>query len=483
MIIYGTGERKLTTPTQTIKSQCPECGDYEVTFHFFKKYFHLFWIPVFPFDSRKVAQCRKCNAAYQESIPPSLQLEMENAKSRTSTPWYLFSGSGLIVIAILSIYLLDDGITTHYYPSRKKQASGRYVGDKPDGKWTYWYENGKIQSEQYFIKGKEDSTWVWYNEEGVKVKEGGYRNGYYQGKWSFYYPSGQLEAEDFYEENRKQGKASSYYESGHPAALGNFTRDREDGDWVYWYDNGNKMMEGIFSNGVKTGIWKSYFTDGKLNEETRYTDSMSYVMSYYDMDGRQLVINGNGVYTTWHGNGQKSSEGKVRNGLNEGLWNYWYEDGKPRESGVFSKGEYTLSDTWDLSGKPAVRQGNGYYKSFHGNGVVAFEGTYKNGKPHGLFVTRNADNVTVMEVNYNQGKYYGAFKQYLDTGELLSEGFFQNGVQVGEWSWYHANGKKEAQVMFTQGKKEGEEIFWSESGAIVKREFYEKGELKKEELY
>jgi antitoxin component YwqK of YwqJK toxin-antitoxin module len=253
MIIYGTGERKITSPAQYVKCKCPECGEFEITFHFFKKFFHLFWIPVFPIGSRKLAYCEKCHAGYQESIPTSLTMEMENAKSRTSTPIYLFSGSFLLVIGLSALFYFNDGTTTHYYPSKQKQAMGKYVNEKPDGKWTYWFENGKLQSEQYYKEGIEDSVWTWYSETGEKTKSGGYRNGLYHGKWLFYFPSGVLQEEVVFVENRKHGKSIVYYESGKKAIEGMFVRDRESDKWTYWYENGNKMMEGAFNTGIKSG--------------------------------------------------------------------------------------------------------------------------------------------------------------------------------------------------------------------------------------
>jgi hypothetical protein len=108
MIIYGTGEKKLTFSQQPPKGRCPQCGKQEITFHFFRKYFHIFWIPVFPIGSRQVAHCEGCYASNEVSIPQSLKLDLENAKSRTSSPLYLYSGTVLIATIISLFFYLDD---------------------------------------------------------------------------------------------------------------------------------------------------------------------------------------------------------------------------------------------------------------------------------------------------------------------------------------------------------------------------------------
>jgi antitoxin component YwqK of YwqJK toxin-antitoxin module len=480
MIVYGTGEKKLAS-AQYVKCKCPQCGEFEITFHFFKKYFHLFWIPTFPLGTRQVAYCEKCHVSYQESIPSSLTLEVENARRRTSTPIYLFSGLAILVIGISSIVFLHDGKTTYYYPSSYKQAVGKLVNDKQDGKWTYWFENGPVQSEQYYKNGVEDSIWSWYNKEGIKTKEGGYRKGMYHGKWLFYSDSGALLEEDLYVDNRKHGKTASYFENGKKSSEVFFERDREHGPATYWFENGNKFMEGSFENGVKTGIWKTYFENGKLNSETRYENSKEFIISLWDKDGVQLVKDGSGSIVSNYDNQQKRSEGKIRNGQNDGAWNYWFENGSVSEQGIFDKGVYTLLNSWDDKGKVMVTHGNGYHKTFYDNGIVATECMYRNGKANGLFLSRSSDNTTLTEVNYKDGKYQGKAKFFFETGELNSEGTFVNNLQEGIYTWYHTNGKKEAQVNFVHDKKEGEETFWSESGEVVKREFYENGKLLKEE--
>jgi antitoxin component YwqK of YwqJK toxin-antitoxin module len=482
MLIYGTGEIKHPS-SPSAKSKCPECGEYEVSFHFFKKYVHLFWIPTFPYGSRNVAYCEKCRVDYQDSIPESLRSDLERARSRASFPWLVFSGLAILIVGITALTYLSDGKTTQYYPSDKKQAEGKYVNGKQEGNWTWWHENGKVQSEQNYLNGLEEGEWTWYNEQGIKTKSGGYHKGRYHGKWVFYSDKGELLEEYMFVDNRKHGLASTYYERGTKSSEGNYDRDLPQGKWTFWYENQNKMMEGEYVDGKQSGLWKYYFENGKLSGETEFKDSISYVISSFDKDGGQMVKNGNGLYSEHYESGQKSSEGHVKNGLYDGSWTLWYPNGKVKEVGTYATGGYTLLTSFDPEGNALVVAGNGYHKSYYENGIVAAECLYRNGKLNGLLLTRDADGTTLLEANYHDGKYEGEFKNYHETGELISKGSFKNNVQVGVWTWFHLNGNKEAEANFINGKKEGEETFWSESGEIVKREYYKNGKLIREEAY
>jgi len=478
MIIYGTGEKKLDMPHRYVKSRCPHCNEFEITFYFFKKYFHLFWIPAFPIGSRQVAHCEKCGTSYQESIPPALRLELNQAKSQTRTPSYLFSGLIILAVGVSAILYFNDGTTTHYYPSKKKQAQGKYVDEKLEGKWTYWYESGAIESEQYYKNGKEEGLWIWYGEDSTKLKEGNYKNGMYHGKWIFYYPNGKPQEQMVFFENREQGPSAAWYESGQKNYEGDYLRGRQNGSWIYWYENGNKMMEGNFDeSGQKTGKWVYFYESGNRNAEIKHEGSLDLTINYWSDKGNQLVKDGNGEMKNFHLNGRPESSGTIRNGLYEGKWFSWYGSGKKKEEGTYAKGEYSLLNSWDTIGMPQVVHGNGYHKSYYPNGVVAFECVYRNGKQHGLLLSRNENNIMISTVNVENGRYEGEAANFRTTGEKYSTGYFKDNLQDSTWTWYHLNGEKESEVIYRNGKKDGEQTFWSESGEVVKREFYKSGDL------
>ena len=483
MIIYGTGEKKLKT-SQNRSYRCPECGENGISFYFFQKYFHLFWIPVFPIGRRSVAACDKCSIVYKEDrIPRELKSDFSDIKSTTKVPPYLFIGLALIITGIFLIFHFSDGMTTYKYPSGKKQAQGKMIGDEMDGKWTFWYENGNTQTVQYYKKGTEDSTWTWWNEDGSIDKMGNYRNGLSHGKWTFYYQTGKLQAEEIYVDNRRHGKATYWYENGNKNAEGEYYRDRRNNHWTFWYESGNIIEEGNFKEDYRIGDWISYYEDGQKCLHTNHSDSEYLIMDFWDKDGKHLVINGNGEFTSYYENAGKESQGMVKSGKPVGIWNYWYNDGKLKQTGRFESLVYKTINTWDNNGNRLVVNGEGYQVTKLDNGVIAEEGNYTNGLRDGLWKFRNESDMLISEINYKQGKASGKARYYNESGKIQCMGYYLNDKQQYVWTWYHQNGTKESSVKFINGKKEGEQTFWNESDKIIKKEFYSNGELINEEVY
>ena len=481
MIVYGWGEKKLKTD-QLRLSQCPSCNEKKVSFHFFKKYFSLFWIPIFPFGGRKVAACEACGAGWEgKEIPNELVIDIAEAKARTKPSYVLFLGSVLIILAIVVISTLSDGMETYHYESGQKQAKGKMVGEDMAGEWTFWYENGNLAATQFYKNGKEDSIWHWYAEDGSLQKIGTYRNGLSHGKWTFYHPNGKVSEESYFHENRLEGLCRNYYENGQIAVEGSYSRGLEDGEYVYYYEDGTIYQKGIFEKAEETGLWISYFVDGSKSSEIEYSDGEMLVMNIWKEDKSQMVIDGFGNLEYYHTNGNLESTGGIRNGRRHGEWKTWHSSGVLLEVGHYSDNEYILDNSWDSTGTQMVQNGMGHHREYYFNGILQSEGDFNNGKAHNNW-KYYADNGTLLsDLNYHEGKLDGESLLYTETGELRSKGLFKNDEKEGTWEWFFLSGVKECDVYFIDGKKDGIQTFWSETEKIVKTEHYEKGELIKEE--
>ena len=99
MIIYGVRTAKVRSgyPGQ---APCPNCHNsgtiaYDIT----QRYFHVFWIPVFPLKKKIVSGCKSCHFVTElKQMPNVLKEDALRAKSQVRTPFYLFSF--LIIIAV-----------------------------------------------------------------------------------------------------------------------------------------------------------------------------------------------------------------------------------------------------------------------------------------------------------------------------------------------------------------------------------------------
>ncbi len=98
MIVYGTGGKKLGE-VKILNEKCPHCEEYNnVYLHGIARYFHVFWIPIFPFNKKMLTVCHACDSEIKkkersQSLKDKITLEKGNFK----TPIYLFIGLALIV--------------------------------------------------------------------------------------------------------------------------------------------------------------------------------------------------------------------------------------------------------------------------------------------------------------------------------------------------------------------------------------------------
>ena len=101
MLIFGTGSRLLLQ--FLIAQKCAHCNSAEtVHMYVFQKYFHIFWIPVFPIGQRTVSQCTFCKQVLEPNqMPESYSEAFNDVKQQSKTPWWAFIGLGLIGLFML----------------------------------------------------------------------------------------------------------------------------------------------------------------------------------------------------------------------------------------------------------------------------------------------------------------------------------------------------------------------------------------------
>ena len=107
---------------------------------------------------------------------------------------------------------------------------------------------------------------------------------------------------------------------------------------------------------------------------------------------------------------QKFVLGLVVNGRKEGLWTFWYKNGRKREEGIFKEGKEV-----------------GVWKRWHDNGKMKSKRTIKFGKGEGLWTWW----------------YYNGKKE--------SKGTFKNGKKEGKWTFWYENGIKTKEGTFEEG--------------------------------
>ena len=121
-----------------------------------------------------------------------------------------------------------------------------------------------------------------------------------------------------------------------------------------------------------------------------------------------------------------------------------------------------------LKGSDTPYTGKSYELTWHGDGPKKIEGTFKNGKPDGLWVFYYSNGQLEAKSHYKDGKIDGSHVMWHPNGQRWSERNWKNGVKDGAWMYWHENGQKESEKNFKTGKLvEGSAKYWNSKGEPV----------------
>lgn len=385
----------------------------------------------------------------------------------------------LILVFFTSSIISSNGEKFFYYETGEVSARGFMKSGKLQGEWNYFSIEGNKKSTLNYNKGIIDGKCQWWDEKGELIKTGFYEKGMLNGNWTFYENNKKIGESNFVNE-RRHGIEISWYSNGQLKEKSFYKRDRQDSITTLWYENGTISNQGYYKSGKKQGEWKTWDSTGKLIEDITFINDTLFFKNYWDKDGKQIIINGNGVYKSYYENGQLSTSGEVKNGQRYGKWINWYENGQKSTISIYKDNDVLVKQTWDRNGKVQVVDGNGEFLSFYDNGKLYAKGMYKDGKAVGIweYFYENGSKFQVSE--FTNGIEDGAFKTFFETGQVSSEGKMKNGKQFSDWIWYNENGTISSKAVFNDHGKDGVQEFFNEDGVHIKNEFYKDSKFIKE---
>ncbi|MBZ4189677.1 zinc-ribbon domain-containing protein [Niabella beijingensis] len=110
MIIFGTRGKTLRTNAAPIN--CDHCGTKNsVYLSFAVRYFHIFWIPVFPTGKKGMTQCSHCKQVlYENQLPTALRPVFYSEKQKIKTPLKYYTG--LLLVGVFALFVMYTGYTS-----------------------------------------------------------------------------------------------------------------------------------------------------------------------------------------------------------------------------------------------------------------------------------------------------------------------------------------------------------------------------------
>ncbi len=181
------------------------------------------------------------------------------------------------------------------------------------------------------------------------------------------------------------------------------------GVWKGVYEESQRpRYEGTFDHGKETGTFK-FFVDNKSSTL---------------MASRVFAADGSCYTTFFDEKGNKVSEGREVNKMNEGEWKYYHYQSKS-----------IMSTERFIKGKL-----NGIRKVFFPNGTINEETTFVNGLKEGIYKKYTEKGILLEDSNYKNDQFHGPATFRDGEGQIVSSGQFTNGKKTGVWKFYE-NGK------------------------------------------
>lgn len=128
-----------------------------------------------------------------------------------------------------------------------------------------------------------------------------------------------------------------------------------------------------------------------------------------------------GVWRTWHRNGQIS--GEVDHSKPDAPTRFWFSNGQLR-----------------VDGQRAKRKRHGLWKQYYRNGQKEYEETWVNGVLEGAFRSWREDGTPDQEGSYKNGKESGTWVNYHPNGRVSTKGQAADGLRAGEWQYWLEDG-------------------------------------------
>lgn len=160
-----------------------------------------------------------------------------------------------------------------------------------------------------------------------------------------------------------------------------------------------------------------------------------------------------GVYQSWHTNGQQRTVGAYDHGQRVGLWTTKSEQGQLVEWQDYENGLE-----------------HGLYVSYHPTKNKKCEGRYAHGKREGSWRWWYADAMLKELGDYTYGLKQGKWFQYSEVGQKMREASYLEGVLNGRYVEWRDNGLRKLEGQYRDGAKEGIWTTWDEMGQISSTE-------------
>ena len=321
-----------------------------------------------------------------------------------------------------------DGPFEEYYQTGNKKSQGTFAKGIKNGYFTEYYENGNKQVEGEFVSGQKNGLHASYFNNLIKENEIEYLLDKRNGSYKEWYENAKMKLQAEYISDQLNGIFIEYFENGNIKYKYQNKDDKKDGVYEERSETGKLIKEIPYSNDIiADGNVKVYDSLGELNQEVTYQKGV-IISEYFPKDQKSIIFK----------NGNKESEGTLKDGIKEGFWIEYY------------------APTGDINSIVQMKKFEGYYangkregegKEYSEKGDMKWNGQYKNNVINGMGTMMESDGAAYTGI-YTDGIKEGEFSIIYPNG-IKAEGIYIGGKKNDLWTEWYSNGNKKSEIPYT----------------------------------
>jgi antitoxin component YwqK of YwqJK toxin-antitoxin module len=471
--------------------------------------------------------------------------------------WLEYHPNGAVSKRAAYVAGLEDGVLVTYGPQGTILDSMVVVDRELNGPYNAHTAIGGLRLSKHFARGKSTGPVTEYYPCGTVENRYTMTDDLLDGPGESFFPDGRKQYDGSYSAGARSGMHTTWHHNGRKASEQEFTGGKPNGPFKEWHPNGQLSAEGARRDGELTGPYRSYAADGIPKEEATYDDNgrpagISRTFSddgtlymeqefqhgllvryrYFDRKGGTLDEGerkkGRFQLTGSSPDGNKNVSGiYLDEGLKDGTWTYFAEDGTIISEERFVKGELAGAQrSFDGAGRLegesdySLPERTGPYKRFYPDGKPKYIGWSQKGALNGalrhylpdgtlvedlylvdgdnegwqryfdvdgtpLYSERIENGIMREKVRYDAtGKEYERYvvpagrttlRETYPTGEPLSAVETVNGKPHGKAVYYYANGKISAEGRYVNGERDSTWYTYHPSGVRSSEKQWELG--------
>ena len=143
------------------------------------------------------------------------------------------------------------------------------------------------------------------------------------------------------------------------------------------------------------------------------------------------------------------TERNYKNGLEDGVQRYWYDNGQLKTEENYKNGKL-----------------DGVRRHWYDNGQLSEEANYKDDELDGVQRTWHENGQLTYEANYKHGQRDGVQRHWCDNGQLRTEENYKDGKLDGVQRFWHNNGQLNIEENYKDDKLDGIRKVWYNDGEL-----------------